>query len=271
MKLSFTTLGCPEWTLEQIATNARSNGYDGVELRTHADGNHLSPDASPDEARRVADLFRAHGVPVMSVMGYTKFAFLDPAEVQRNQELMRKLIAIAAAMGARYIRTFAGKLPDGTTHAQMIDVVADALRPLAREAATKGVTIGMETHDDWCASHVSLQLVEKIRSRKGFGIIYDVCNCLYAGIEPWRTTYRKLKPHILYCHVKDGWRDAAGTFQYAALGAGDQPWREVLQALKKDRFKGFLSFEWERKWHPELEPPERVFPQYVHKVRSLWG
>jgi len=37
MKLSFTTLGCPDWSLEQIAKNARAFGFDGVELRTHAD------------------------------------------------------------------------------------------------------------------------------------------------------------------------------------------------------------------------------------------
>ena len=34
MKLSFSTLGCPEWTLEQIAKTAGALKYDGVELRT---------------------------------------------------------------------------------------------------------------------------------------------------------------------------------------------------------------------------------------------
>ena len=33
MKLSFTTLGCPAWTVEQIATNAAQMGYDGVDFR----------------------------------------------------------------------------------------------------------------------------------------------------------------------------------------------------------------------------------------------
>ena len=33
MKLSFATLGCPKWTLEQIAANAKAMGFDGVELR----------------------------------------------------------------------------------------------------------------------------------------------------------------------------------------------------------------------------------------------
>jgi len=52
VKTSFTTLGCPGWSLEQIAKNAQAFGYQGVELRTHTDGNHFSPDAPVEEALR---------------------------------------------------------------------------------------------------------------------------------------------------------------------------------------------------------------------------
>src|SRR5471032_2404907 len=151
MKVSFSTLGCPEWSLEQIAKNAKAMGYDGVELRTHNDGNHFSPDATTDAARDTAKLFRDHGVPVFSVMGYARFAFTDPAEVVKNQELSRKLIKIAEAMGARYIRAFCGKVPEGSTVDAMTKVISDAVKPLAREAAEKNLTIAFEIHDDWCA------------------------------------------------------------------------------------------------------------------------
>ena len=33
MKLSFTTLGCPEWDLHAICTKGRDYGYDGVDFR----------------------------------------------------------------------------------------------------------------------------------------------------------------------------------------------------------------------------------------------
>ena len=32
-RLSFTTLGCPDWTLDQIINFARDNHYTGLELR----------------------------------------------------------------------------------------------------------------------------------------------------------------------------------------------------------------------------------------------
>ena len=33
MKLAFTTLGCPNWDLDTIISNAVENGYDGVDFR----------------------------------------------------------------------------------------------------------------------------------------------------------------------------------------------------------------------------------------------
>src|SRR5262249_56101042 len=33
MKLAFSTLGCPEWNLDQLVAAARESGYEGVEWR----------------------------------------------------------------------------------------------------------------------------------------------------------------------------------------------------------------------------------------------
>ncbi|MCY3020702.1 MAG: sugar phosphate isomerase/epimerase [Planctomycetota bacterium] len=271
MKLSFTTLGCPDWTLEEIAKNAKTYGYDGIELRTHADGNHFSPDAPIEEARRVGKLFRDAGVPVMSVMGYCRFAFADDAETAKNQELMRKLLGLAEAMGAPFVRTFAGQIPEGAKKDEMIANVARALKPLAEEAALRKVKIGLETHDDWCGGDQVMKLVEQVNTPAGFGIVYDIFNCFFSGIEPWNVTYGKVKPHICYCHLKDGYTGGDGKGHYVMAGAGDLPLQKILQRFKKDGYDSFFSFEWEKKWHPDLEPPERAFPHFTHKIRALWG
>jgi sugar phosphate isomerase/epimerase len=271
MKLSFTTLGCPDWSLEQIAQNAKAYGYDGLELRTHSDGNHFSPEASPEEAKRVGQLFREAGVPVNSVMGYCRFAFTDEAEVARNQELMRKLLAIAEAMGAPYIRTFAGQIPAGANPDEVTTKVAQALKPLAEEAAARNVRIGLETHDDWCSGDRVMKVVKGIGNPRGFGIVYDIYNAFESGIEAWDVTYRKVKAHICYCHLKDGYKGADGKNHLVMLGAGDLPTEKILKRFKQDGYDSYFSFEWEKKWQPELEPPERAFPHFPHKVRALWG
>jgi sugar phosphate isomerase/epimerase len=272
MKLSFTTLGCPDWSLEQIAKNAQVFGYEGVELRTHTDGNHFSPDAGKDEAKRVAQMFRDHGAPVFSVMGYCRFAFVDAAEVAKNQELMRKLIGVAEAMGAKYIRTFAGQIPKESNTDAMTQTVSKALKPLCKEAADRGVKISMETHDDWCGSELALNLARMIDEPKGFGLTWDIFNGLHANVESWEKAYSALKSQIAYCHVKDAYFSPDHKkHTYVPVGAGDLPLNAVLSRLKKDGYHSYLSFEWEKKWIPELETPERVFPQYTHKMRRVWN
>lgn len=270
MKLSFTTLGCPDWNLATIAANAKAYGYDGVELRVAPDGNHLSPDATPAEAERVAATFRDAGTAIMSVMGYCRFAFTDPAEVAANQALMRKLLALAGTLGAKYVRTFGGQFPAGADKDRLTATVAEALTPLAREAADRGVTIGFETHDDWCSGDRVMQVVSRVNS-KGLGVVYDIFNAYHSGLEPWEVTYEKVKGAIAYCHLKDGYRGADGKLSYVLLGAGELPIGELLGRFKRDGYQGFFSFEWEKKWHPEIEAPERAFPQFPPKVRALWG
>lgn len=269
MKLSFSTLGCPKWDIDQIIENASGYGFDGVELRTNADGTHFPPDASTEQARSTAERFRDAGVHVMSVMGYTTFAHADQAQVAGNQEVLRGLIGIAHAMQAPYIRTFAGQIPEGSEREAMVETVAGAIRPLAQQAADKGITIGIETHDDWCAGDFVGKLLELVDSR-GFGVVYDIFNSFVAGLEPWEVTYDKIKEHICYCHLKDAYIDAEDKHHYVFLGAGDLPVADVLSRFKADGYGSYFSFEWEKMWVPELEEPERVFPHYVHKIRKLW-
>lgn len=269
MKTSFSTLGCPDWSLEQIVKNARECKYNGVELRTHNDGNHFNPNAPADEARRVGEMFRSQGVPVISILGYTHYAYTKREEVEKNQALTRTLIAHAEAMGAPYVRVFAGRIPVDSNFKAMLKTVGNALKPLALEAADHGVTLALETHDDWCAGKAVMALMD-IVGTEGFGLVYDIFNSFHAGTETWDQTYAQVKDHICYCHLKDGYQGLDGNNKYVMVGAGDLPIAEILARFKADGFDGYFSFEWEKKWHPELEPPERVFPHYPHKVRAMW-
>ena len=269
MKLSFFTLGCPEWTIEQIASNAKLCGYEGVELRVADDGNHLLPNASAAEAKRVAAVFRDAGVAIASFGAYPRFAILDPAEVARNADTLRRIIGMAGDIGVPFIRAYAGQLPKGSEFDEIVKKVSDSFRPMAAEAAERGVRIGLETHDDWCAGDRLMKIISAVGS-KSLGVVYDILNTFTAGLEPWEESYRKMKGSILYCHMKDGYTGPDGKLHYCMLGAGDLPVNAILSRFKADGFDGYFSFEWEKKWHPELEPPERVFPHYAHKMRALW-
>jgi len=34
-------------------------------------------------------------------------------------------------------------------------------------------------------------------------------------------------------------------------------------------YTGYLSLEWEKRWHPEIPDPEIAFPQYMERMREF--
>jgi hypothetical protein len=49
-------------------------------------------------------------------------------------------------------------------------------------------------------------------------------------------------------------------------GEGEVPVQTQVQVLAKAGYKGYYGFEWEKKWHPEIEEPEVAFPHFAKTV-----
>jgi hypothetical protein len=47
------------------------------------------------------------------------------------------------------------------------------------------------------------------------------------------------------------------------IGTGEVPVKEQVAVLARGGYQGFYGFEWEKKWHPEIEEPEVAFPHYA--------
>jgi hypothetical protein len=39
-----------------------------------------------------------------------------------------------------------------------------------------------------------------------------------------------------------------------------------VKTLATGGYKGYYCFEWEKKWHPEIEDPEIAFPHYARTM-----
>jgi sugar phosphate isomerase/epimerase len=270
MQVAFSTLGCPGWSLEQIAEAAQVHGYEAVELRVHEDGDSLKPDVAEAEASRVRALFDARDVKIASLSGYCRFTSRKKAEKDASQALMTTLLGLAEKLGVKYVRTFAGEIPEGIDFQAAAESVAKALKPLAKDAAGRGIKIALEIHDHWLSGARVMEIVDRVDNADGLGVLYDVFNAYQAEGESWAVTIQKIRKHVAYCHVKDGYRGKDGKYVYTMLGAGDLPWAKILARLKREKFDGVLSLEWEKKWIPELEDAGRVLPQYANKIRRLW-
>ena len=57
--------------------------------------------------------------------------------------------------------------------------------------------------------------------------------------------------------------------RYVLTGTGTVPVREIVKVLAGAGYKGYYSFEWEKKWHPEIEDPEIAIPRREGHARVL--
>jgi len=264
MKLSFCTLGCPNWKIPQIVENAAKLGYHGVELRGVA-GEHIGPDEPAASRADIRKRFADAGLQVACIMGYSKFTSPDAAERQTQVDIAKKMLDVAKDVGCGRVRFFGGVRGDATLDAAL-GYAADGLKKVADHAVKTGVLAVLETHDDWCIGANTARLVRTVDS-PGLGICWDYSNSFF--FEPTRDTFAAIKGSIKHVHSKDAYRDAAGKVIACLPGKGQVDSRLALSLLKEAGYDGWVSFEWEKKWEPHLEEPEVALPVNVALLTGL--
>ena len=74
-----------------------------------------------------------------------------------------------------------------------------------------------------------------------------------------------MNKYIKHVHLKDA-RLVNGKPAYCLIGQGVAPLREAMDSLKEANYKGYYSFEWEKKWHPEIQEPDIAFPHFAKEI-----
>ncbi len=267
MKYSFTTLGCHEWSLQEIIDNAVSMGYQGVEFRGvqgEMDLSRLSEFSGTGLSvtkRRFADA--GLSIPCLD----TSVAFHDADKRAAFMQEGRMAVDIAQALGCPYLRVFGDKYLEGRSRAETNRIVAEGLDELGAYAQTAGVTALLETHGDFSGTAPITEALALVSSQ-AVGVLWDTHHPYKAGGEPMAATWEGLRRYIKHTHVKD----SKGPGMHAPLclpGEGDVPLKELLRVLKAGGYQGFVSLEWERKWHPELPAAAVAYPAYIALMKKL--
>ena len=87
-------------------------------------------------------------------------------------------------------------------------------------------------------------------------LIWDSHHTWRIGNEPIDFTWDQIGTFVRHVHMKDSIDrpSARHAHTYVLPGEGQMPLEEVISLLTQRRFEGFVSLEWERKWHPYLPP-----------------
>ena len=135
MKIAYSTLACPQWTIEEAVTAAVQYGYDAIEWRL-ADGELISPETPQSVLRRLRDVPVAHGIAIACLDTSCQVVRATAQQRAETIEAAHRMIDMAAYLGASFVRVFGGPLPDGTSHASMIAPTAEVLNNIGTYAAT---------------------------------------------------------------------------------------------------------------------------------------
>jgi len=263
-KLAFSTLACPDWSLERAIEEAQRWGYEGLELRL-IDGQMIEPDLPAADRESIGRLLRESGLGLVAADSSIRLV-TDRLDVEVETDLV-SFMELAAGWSAPLVRVFGGNVPDGISNE---DAVAKAVRILevtAHVAERLGVKIGLETHDAFSAASAVARVMDRVSSPQ-VGVVWDVLHTHRSGETP-QQVWDLVGPRILSVHIKDARPAPDGEgWQLVLLGDGEVPVRACLDVLQRGGYGGWLVAEWEKRWHPEIEDPDVALPHEIAVLRD---
>lgn len=224
---------------------------------------HFSADPAECDHDALEAAAAAAGIRLANLGSYPGADFASDSEAARARAMaeMKATIGLAVRFGARSIRVRPGTTDDPSLIGRLVPLFQES----ARYAEQRGICLGMENHHGSIAGlpDACVELCERVGS-KHFGILYEPCNLLHAGVD-YKAVFERFAPWIVHIHVKDG-RFRGGHAERTHLGEGDidVPW--VVASLERIGYRGDYALEYEI---CDIEPLETGLPRWLAYFRRL--
>ncbi|MEK6781232.1 MAG: sugar phosphate isomerase/epimerase family protein [Bacteroidota bacterium] len=269
--LSFSTLGCPKWSLTEILNFANGNGYDGIEIRGLLGELDLTkcPDfGSTEKISSVKKMLEEKQLRIVNLGASAELHHPNGEKRKSNLDGAKKFIDLAQKLDCPFIRVFPNALPKDQDRNITLDLISKGLLELGDFAKGSKVSVLLETHGDVVETNDVLRIMKNSESAQ-VGLIWDIFNMWSVTKEPPTQVYEKLNKYIQHTHIKDA-KLINGEWHYVLLGQGEAPVQEAVKALVQGKYKGFYCFEWEKLWHPDIEEPEIAIAAYPKQMKKYY-
>lgn len=260
MKISFSTLACPDWSWSDIYSMAKDFGFDGIEIRGLGD-EIFSVKAQPfTEAQLPSTItkLKSLGLEISCLASGACLKFKN--KIKEAEAEIKAYAQLASKLGVSYIRIL-GDLdpaPGGEVDDEYICETLTNLVPIAEE---NNVTLLVETNGVYSDTKRLARLLNAVNSRK-VAALWDMHHPYrYAGESP-ETTVANLGEYIKYVQVKDSVMNGTAV-EYRILGTGDIPVKDMINALETINYSGYISLEWVKRWSKDLCDAGVVIPQFA--------
>lgn len=267
MKLSFSTLGCPDFDWPDIYSMAKDFGFKGIELRGLGDdifSVYAKPFREDNLSKTIAQLKKMRlEIPCLSSGCVLKYA--DKKEDTIKE--IKDYIDLAVKLGTPYIRIL------GDQSAAPMEELEDAtvlsvLRLLIPYAEESNVTLLVETNGVYSDTARLAELLNEAGSDH-VAALWDIHHPYRFKGETPEQTVQNLGAYIKHVHVKDSVLEN-DVVVYKIMGEGDIPMDAAIRALNSINYEGYYSLEWLKRYAPDLCDAGIVFPNYANYM-SQYG
>jgi sugar phosphate isomerase/epimerase len=254
--------------MPQIVAMAASLGYNGIELRFVQGEDSLwkLPVFQGEELASIKRSLSDCGLVVSCLDTSCRFHSPDATERKRWLEEGERMSELAAALEAPGLRVFGDTIQPGCDRDSTRGWIAESIGKLAAITSQRGVEIWLESHGDFASSTETMAILRQSGTSHA-GVLWDPANCFVEAKETPVEGAAKLGSAIRHAHIKD-LRENNGAWEHVLTGEGNFPLGQQLEALQKIHYDRFVSFEWEKKWHPEIPDAEIALPHFIRWFRQ---
>lgn len=272
------TMGTPEYTVCEAIELFRKIGADGAEIVVQ-DGyrSGLPTQCSQELLEQVKRCAQENHIQIIALTPYNSYFNSLDEEVRRKEIFaIEDVIGYCEYLGAKYIRIYGGNLTAGDTDhlEERWAKLVESLRELGDKAAAKGVTLVVENHFNTMAvsAKQGAKLMQDV-DHPAVRILYDQANLTFTENEDYEEAIRTQQQYVAYMHVKDLVFKEGVAFTSSdvahpkeeernvytrIVGEGVLKWPEILRMVKDCGYDGWLSLEYERRWHPDDIPDASI-------------
>ena len=252
---------CFKRSIEESIALAGKLGMDGIQI--YAVSGEFCPDVllgNEEKINYYKKLLRDNGLVVSALCGdLGGHGFEIEADNPTRVEKTNRIVDLACELGTNVVTTHIGVIPADETSPKYC-VMLDALRQCGAYAASRGVTLAIETGPE--TAPVLAEFVKKVGA--GIGVNLDPANfVMVTGQDPTEAVHL-LGDYIVHTHLKDGRMlkksdpveiynvfaeggieglNVADYFIETPVGEGDVDFDSYVKALREVGFDGFLTIE----------------------------
>ena len=249
MKKAINAWTIPETvSFEAMFASISAAGFEGIELnldKPDASAHCLTMASKQVDYDRINALAKQYKLPVCSISTSLYGDTLGSDDVQEREagkNILRKQLECAAALAADCILVVPGGIGEKTSIRQAYENSRQSLSELVPEIEEKKIKVGLENvWNGFFASPTDMARFIDDFHCPYIGAYFDVGNVLINSFpEYW---IEILDKRIFKIHLKDFLHSSWNQGVFVNLLQGDARWEQIMKALRKAGYDGYLTAE----------------------------